>query len=207
MGSVLLLDRPVPAGPSSSVSQAQGILALDFFTVDTAWLRTFYVLFAIEVGSRRVFILGVAAKPDSAWMTQQARNLAVGDQLGPIRFVIHDRDAKFSGPSTRSSGPRAAKIVKIPIRAQGANAFAERWVRSARAECLDWTLMYGRRHLERVLRTYTVHYNAGRPHGGLDLKTPDPRPEPPCLLVRTDRAKIRRRDVLCGLIHEYELAA
>ena len=171
-------------------------MALDFFTVDTAWLRTFYVLFAIEVGSRRVFILGVTAKPDSAGMTQQARNWAVGERLGPIRFVVHDRDAKFSGPFDEVFRPEGAKIIKTPIRAPRANAFAERWAPSARTECLDWTLVYGRRHLERVLRTYTAHYNARRPHRGLDLKTPDPRPDPPRPLLTTDRAKIRRRDVL-----------
>jgi transposase InsO family protein len=164
------------------------------------------VLFAIEVGSRRVSILGVTAHPDSAWMTQQARNLAVGDRLEAIRFVIRDRDAKFCGPFDEVFRTEGAKVIKTPIRSPRANAFAERWVRSARTECLDWTLVSGRRHLERVLRVFAAHYNAGRPHRGLDLKTPDPRPDPPPLVL-TDAAHVGRRDVLGGLIHEYELAA
>ena len=184
--------------------QAHRMLALDFFTVETAWLRTLYVLFAIEVGSRRVSIFGVTANPDSAWMTQQARNLAVGERLASIRYVIRDRDAKFCGPFDEVFATEGVKIIKTPIRAPRPNAFAERWVRSARTECLDWTLVYGQRHLERVLRTYTAHYNAQRPHRGLDLKTPDPRPDPPQL---TDAVHVRRRDVLGGFIHEYELAA
>jgi putative transposase len=187
-------------------SQAHVILALDFFTVETAWLRTLYVLFAIEVGSRRVSILGVTAHPDSAWMTQQARNLAIGDRLEAIRFLIRDRDAKFCGPFDEVFGTEGAKVITTPIRSPRANAFAERWVRSARTECLDWTLVSGRRHLERMLRTYTTHYNHRRPHRGLDLKTPDPRPDPPPLVL-TDAADVRRRDVLGCLIHEYELAA
>jgi transposase InsO family protein len=96
-------------------------------------------------------------------------------------------------------------IVKTPIRAPRANAFAERWVRTARTECLDWMLVLGRRHLERVLRTYAAHYNEARPHRGLDLKTPEARPEP--IPRRADGAPVRRHDLLGGLIHEYDLAA
>jgi putative transposase len=96
------------------------------------------------------------------------------------------------------------KLIKTPIRAPRANAFAERWVRTVRTECLDWILVLGRRHLQRVLRAYAVHYNQVRPHRGLDLKTPEPRPYP---LPRADGARVRRHDVLGGLIHEYDLAA
>jgi putative transposase len=159
-------------------AQARGILAVDFFTVETLWLRTLYVLFVIEVGSRRVHVLGVTRNPDSAWVTQQARNLAVGEGLEGIRFLIRDRDAKYSGPFDEVFRSEGVSIVKTPIRAPRANAFAERWVRTVRTECLDWMLVLGRRHLERVLRTYAAHYNERRPHRGLELKTPDPQPDP-----------------------------
>jgi putative transposase len=184
-------------------SQAHAILALDFFTVETLSLRTLYVLFAIEVKSRRVHVLGVTRTPDSAWVTQQARNLAVGERLREIRFVIRDRDAKFSAPFDEVFGSGGARTVKTPIGAPRANAFAERWVRTVRTECLDWMLVFGRRHLERILRIYTRHYNGRRPHRGLELKTPDPPAAPESVGAG---APIRRRDVL-GLIHEYERAA
>jgi putative transposase len=199
---------PRRAGPTWSQflkSQAQGIVALDFFTVETVWLRTLYVLFAIELRSRRVRVLGVTRNPDSAWVTQQARNLAVGERFKEIRFVIRDRDTKFSGPFDEIFRSEGVNVVKTPIRAPRANAFAERWVRTVRAECLDWMLVLGRRHLEHVLRTYTAHYNLRRPHRGLELKTPDPQPDPAPWPAQG--ARVRTRDVLGGLIHEYDLAA
>jgi putative transposase len=186
-------------------AQAKGILALDFFTAETLWLRTLYVLFAIELGSRRVYVLGITANPDSAWVVQQARNLAVGEHLREIRFVIRDRDTKFSGPFDEVFRTEGVRIIKTPIRTPRANAFAERWVRTVRTECLDWILVLGGRHLERVLRAYASHYNERRPHRGLQLKPPDlwrdSGPWP------SDGVRVRRRDVLGGLIHEYELAA
>jgi transposase len=126
---------PRPDGPTWRVflrSQAQGILALDFFTVETVWLRTLYVLFAIHLGSRRVHVLGVTRNPDSAWVTQQARNLAVGERLDGVRFLIRDRDSKFSGPFDEIFRSEGVSIVKTPIRAPRANGFAERWVRTVR---------------------------------------------------------------------------
>ena len=186
-------------------SQAHGILALDFLTVETVRLRTLYVLFAIHVRSRRVHILGVTKNPDSAWVTQQARNLAVGERLGGIRFVIRDRDSKFSGPFDEVFRSEGVRIVRTQIRAPRANAFAERWVRTVRVECLDRMLLLGRRHAEQVLRAYAAHYNEARPHRGLDLRTPRRRPHPPPRPA--DGARVRRHDVLGGLIHEYELAA
>lgn len=198
---------PRRSGPTWSEflrSQAEGILAFDFLTVETVMLRTLYVLFAIEIGSRRVRVLGVTRNPDSAWVTQQARNLAVGEGPQRMRFLIRDRDTKFSGPFDEVFRSEGVKIIETPIRAPRANAFAERWVRTVRTECLDWTLVLGRRHLDRVLRIYIAHYNARRPHRGLDLRTPVPRPDPAPLAYG---AHVRRRDVLGGLIHEYELAA
>jgi putative transposase len=107
-------------------SQARVIMAFDFFTVETAWLRTLYVLFAIELRSRRVHVTGVTRNPDSAWVTQQARNLAMRGQLEGIRFVIRDRDSKFSGPFDEVFLTEGVRIIKTPIRAPRANAFAER---------------------------------------------------------------------------------
>jgi putative transposase len=131
---------PRRGGPTWSEflrAQARGILAFDFFTVETLMLRTLYVPFAIQVRSRRVHILGVTRNPDSAWVTQQARNLAVGE-LGGIRFLIRDRDAKFSAVFDEVFRTEGVKILKSPIRTPRAKAFAERWVRTVRTECLDW---------------------------------------------------------------------
>jgi putative transposase len=186
-------------------AQARGILALDFFTAETLWLRTLYVLFAIELRSRRVHVLGITANPDSAWVVQQARNLAVGEHLRDIRFVIRNRDAKFSAPFDEVFRTEAVRIIKTPIQSPRANAFAERWVRMVRTECLDWILVLSRRHLEQVLRAHASHYNGRRPHRGLRLKSPDPRPDSGPW--PSDGVRVRRRDVLGGLIHEYELAA
>jgi len=119
--------------------------------------------------------------------------------------VIRDRDSKFFGPFDEVFRSESVKIVKTPIRAPRANAFAERWVRTARAECLDWTLLLGRSHLERVFRAYAAHYNETRPHRGLELRTPESRPDPAPWLA--DGVRVRRRGVLGGLIHEYDLAA
>ncbi len=173
--------------------------------METVLLQTMFVLFAVHVGSRRVHILGVTKNPDSAWVTQQARNLAVGERLQTIRFLIRDRDAKFSGPFDEVLRCEGVRILKTPIRAPRANAFAERWVRTVRAECLDWMLLFGRRHLEVVLRTFAAHYNARRPHRALGLNTPDPRPE--AAPWPAEGVRVRRHDLLGGLIHEYELAA
>jgi putative transposase len=129
----------------------------------------------------------------------------VGDRPERIRFVIRDRDSKFSGPFDEVFRTEGVKIVKTPIRSPRANAFAELWVRTVRTECLDWMLIFGRRHLVRVLRAYVIHYNRARPHRGVDLRTPEPRPDrAPC---PTRRPRVRTHRVLGGLIREYELAA
>src|SRR6266498_1425243 len=144
-------------------AQAQGMWACDFFTVETAWLRTLYVLFFIEHGSRRVRLARVTANPDGVWMRQQARNLTVEERLQDVRLLLHDRDAKFSGPFDEIVRGEGVRVIKTPVRAPQANAIAERWVRSVRNECLDHILVFGRRHLERILGGYVTHYNAERP--------------------------------------------
>jgi putative transposase len=139
------------------------MLACDFFTVETVSLRRFYVLFFIELGSRRVHLAGCTANPTGAWVTQQARNLNFTHVLERMRFLIHDRDSKFSTTFDDVFRSEGIKVIHTPIRAPQANAYAERFVRTVRAECLDWLLILGRRHLEWVLRSYTAHYNRERP--------------------------------------------
>lgn len=185
-------------------AQAQGMVACDFFTVETVWLRTLYVLFWIELGSRRVHLAGVTANPDCAWVSQQARNLAIEERLENVRHLIHDRDAKFCGPFDAIIRSEGVRVIETPVRAPRANAVAERWVRSVRTECLDHILIFGRRHLEQVLRGYLTHYNAERPRRSLGLAAPAG--EPP-VARGSPPSEIRRRDVLDGLIHEYYAAA
>ncbi len=187
--------------------QAAWMLACDFLTVESVTLKTLYVLVWIELGTRRVHLGGATSNPDSAWVSQQARNLAMAllDQGRSPKFLIHDRDTKFSGSFDEVFRSEGMRIVLTPIRAPNANAVCERWVGTVRAECLDWTLVLGRRHLERVLRIYVGHYNEARPHRGLALRTPIGNPSPPVGELRA--ADVRRWDVLGGLIHEYGVAA
>jgi putative transposase len=131
--------------------------------------------------------------------------LAVGERLRSVRFAIRDRDSKFSGPFDEVIRSEGVRIIRTPVRAPRANAFAERWVRTVRAECLDWMLVLSRRHLERVLRSYAAHYNGRRPHRGLELKTPDSRPI--SAPWPAEGARVRTCNILGGLIHDYELAA
>src|SRR5215207_2716997 len=156
--------------------QAAGIVACDFLTVDTIWLRRLYVLFFIEHGTRRVHLAGVTGNPDGAWVTQQARNLLlVLEKRGRrVRFLLHDRDAKFSRSFDDVFRSEGAEVLVTPVRAPRANAYAERWVRTVRTECLDWLLIVGRGHLAQVLRVYVEHYNEHRPHRALGLQAPDP---------------------------------
>ena len=196
-------------GPSWSEflrSQAEGILACDFFTVETAFLKTLYVLFFIEVGSRRLHITTATPHPSGRFVTQQARNLSfkLDERSEPVRFLIHDRDAKFSRSFDDVFASEGIRVICTSFRAPNANAFAERWVETLRADCLDWQLVLGPRHLDRVLRIYVEHYNQKRPHRGLQLWAPE-RASPVELLDSVP--DIQRRDLLGGLIHEYKSAA
>jgi transposase InsO family protein len=153
---------------------------------------------------QRVYVSGATSHPDSAWVTQKARNLTIEERLEGVRFLLHDRDAKFSGPSDSVFESEGIRVIRTPIRAPKANAFAERFVRTAKTECLDHMLIYGRRHLERVLGAYVAHYLQERPHRGLGLATPSgrsasARPGPDSVL--------HQRDILGGLVHEYDWAA
>ncbi len=202
---------PVPRGGPTwkqfLTAQAKGTLATDFFVVDSIGLSQLYVLFVIELQSRVVHILGVTDHPTGSFVTQVARNLAgdLTENGRSFRFLIRDRDAKFTASFDDVFASEGIEVIKTPVRSPRANAIAERWVRTAREECLDWTLVLGRRHLEAVLRDYVRHYNQHRPHRGLRLEAPSPvatiSPTPLSL------SDIARHDVLGGLIHEYRAAA
>ncbi len=194
--------------------QAASILECDFLTVDTVFLKRFYALFFIELASRRVHLAGVTANPDGAWVTQQARNLLMrlDDQGVRARFLIRDRDSKFTRDFDEVFRSEGIRIIKAPVRAPRARAHAERWVGSLRRECLDRLLILGRRHLASVVRVYAQHYNEHRPHRslaqGAPLAKPPPRTGERAPMVEPFRLdRLRRRDRLGGLLHEYELAA
>jgi putative transposase len=188
--------------------QAAGILACDFFTVDTVWLQRLYVLFVIELRSRRGHLAGVTAHPTGPWVAQQARNLLLdlGDRAAAFNFLIRDRDAKFSRAFDDVWRSTGAEIIRTPVQAPNANAVAERWIGTVRRECLDHLLIVGRQHLVGVLRGYVEHYNQRRPHRSLGLGTPMPSVAGDAASAPALR-QLRRRDVLGGLIREYEWAA
>ena len=181
-------------------AQAAAIVATDFFTIDTVFLKRLYVLLFMELSTRRVLHWAVTDSPDEAWVTQQARNLAWRTQeIGvPLRFLICDHDTKFCAEFQAIVKGEGMEVIRTPIMAPKANAHCERLIGSARRECFDWLLVANRRHLERVLAEYVDHYNRERPHRGLELATPIARSDPVGVL---GRISVRAR--LGGLIHEY----
>ncbi len=202
---------PRRTGPSWSEflrAQAAGIVATDFFTVETIWLRTLYVLVFIELDTRRISLGSSTGRPGSAWVTQQARNLSMEleDRSRSVRFLIRDRDSKFSSSFDEVFRSDGTRLILTPIRAPNANAYAERVIGTLRSECLDRMLIFGPRHLDRVLRDYEAHYNLSRPHRSLELAVPVPAAPGPGQ-VPTDPRYVGRTDVLGGLIHEYEAVA
>jgi transposase InsO family protein len=197
--------RASPTWRQFLASQAAGILACDFLHVDTVFLRRLHVLFVMEIQTRRVHIPGVTAHPTSPWITQQARNLLMdlGACASQFRFLIRDRDSKFTAAFDDVFVGNGARVIKTPVRSPRANSFAERYVGTLRRECLDHLLIYGERHLQRILAEYTRHYNEHRPHQSRGQRPP--LHEPGRAIDMT--ARITHGQVVHGLISEYRRAA
>jgi putative transposase len=199
---------PRRAGPTWQQflsAQAHAILAVDFAHVDTVFLRRLYVLVVVEHSRRRVHIAGITAHPTDVWVTQQARNLLtdLGDRADRFRFLIRDRDSKFTAAFDAVFTGVDIRIIRTPTRAPRANAIAERFIGTLRRECLDHVLITGRRHLAAVLSEYAQHFNTHRPHRSLHQRPPAGDTQP-----RSEAAiRVLRRDRLGGLLHEYTQVA
>ena len=204
-----ILDRhgiqPVPVRNSSMgwrqlmTRYKEQILACDFFTIDTVWLQTIYVLFFIELGSRRIHFAGVTSNPNPTWITQQARQWVwdLHDRGRRLQFLIHDNDCSFSKAFDADFESEGIYIIHTPFQAPNANAHAERWVRTVREECLDHILLINAEHLQRVLIEFAQYYNTSRPHQGIDQQMPIPDNIP------KNTGFIQRRNVLGGIINDY----
>jgi len=201
--------RSGPSWPQFLVAQAKGLMACDFFHVDTVLLRRLYVLVFIHHDTRLLRIAGVTAKPVAEWVTQQARNLSLdlADQATAVRFLIRDRDTKYTASFDALFAVECVGIIKTPVQAPRANAICERVIGTIRRECLDRMLILGRRHLEAVLAEYVEHYNTHRPHRSLNQRSPSALDATPPLIGDVDLARLRRTDHLGGLVHEYRIAA
>ena len=204
----LLRRHGVPTSPHRSRmswreflrAQASGIVVADYFTVETSNLKRLHVLFFMELGRRRIASFGVTAHPNQAWVSQQVRNLSWRlEDLGlPVQFLICDHDKKFPFAVEHILAAQGVRVIRTPIQAPVANCYAERWVGSARRECLDWLIILGRRHLERVLGEFVDHYNHARPHRGLHLQPPEGDTGRP-----NTQGNVACRARLGGLIREY----
>src|ERR1022692_1621937 len=203
------VPRRGPTWPEFLRSQAHSVLATDFFTVDTMSLKQLYALFVIELSTRQVHILGVTKHPTGPFVTQVARNLVADlvDRGRSIKFLIRDRDTKFTTGFDEVIASEGIRIIKTPVRSPRANAFAERFVGTVRRECLDRLLIFGCTHLEQVLGEYVAHYNDHRPHRSLDQQAPRTLGFAPDPIDKPDPTQLRRNAVLGGLIHEYRLVA
>ncbi len=191
-------------------AQAKGIVACDFFCVETVFLKTLYVLVFMHIETRRILGVGVSANPDGTWVTQQARNMVMDLDDDPepcMRFLLRDRDAKYCGSFDAVFATEGTEVVLIPYRTPQANCHIERLIGGLRREVLDHVLILGRGHLLDVLRQYAAHHNSHRPHRGLALRRPHdvgrlvPGPGP----ARPEA--IKRHEILGGLIHEYHARA
>jgi putative transposase len=180
------------------------ILACDFFTIETLFLKTLYVLFFIDLGTRQMYFAGCTEHPTKAWVTQQARQMVwqLEDRETPVRFLIHDRDTKFTQSFDTVFKSEKMKSIRTPYCAPNANAFAERWVRTVREECLDKLIIINQQRLRQVMMEYTTYYNMSRPHQGIEQHTPVPYSKPV-----DNSGPIVCHDVLGGIIHDYQRAA
>jgi putative transposase len=196
--------RASPTRQQFLAAQASGILACDFLHVDTVFLRRVYVLFVMEIQTRTVHLLGVTAHPTGAWTTQQARNLLMelSERAGRFRFLIRDRDSKFTVAFDEVFAGNGTRVIKTPARSPQANSFAERFVGTLRRECLDHLLILGEQHLRAVLAEYSRHYNGHRPHQARSQRPP----QREAGQVVDITARIERRQAVGGLISEYRRA-
>jgi transposase InsO family protein len=204
----LMQNHGVPTSPRRSRvswreflrAQASAIVATDYFTVDTWNLKRLHVLFFMELGTRRILWFGVTESPNQEWVSQQARNLTweLQEQALQAKYLICDNDKKFPFTFESVLAGAGIRVIRTPLQAPKANAYAEHWVGSARRECSDWLIVGGRRHLERVLDEYVDHYNNARPHRGLQLHPPNGG-----LNGLSARGAIRCRSRLGGLLREY----
>jgi putative transposase len=201
--------RSGPTWAEFLAAQAKGLMACDFFHVDTVLLKRLYVLVFIHHDTRLVRIAGVTANPVVGWVAQQARNISMEltDQASAVKFLIRDRDTKFTASFDAVFTAEGTRVIKSPIRASRANAVCERVIGTIRRECLDRTLILGRRHLEAVLAEYVEHYHSHRPHRSLEQLAPSASGRTPAAISDVDLARLRRFDRLGGLIHEYRMVA
>ena len=209
----ILTDNGIDPSPNrsevtwSEFLHSQAAVACDFFTVDTALLRRYYVLFFIKVDTREVFYAGTTAKPTGAWTTQAARNLFLryGERLDGSRALVRDRASQFVDAFDEVFRSEGFKILPTPVRTPVANAFAERWIGSIRRELLDRTIIWNQRQLERLAVDYIAHHNQHRPHQSLGQQPPTPVHDPPDATSAT--VTVLRTNRCDGLIHEYRNVA
>jgi transposase InsO family protein len=210
----ILRARRLPPAPQRSReydwrtftrAHAESLLACDFFHVDLANLRRVYVFFVMDVRDRMVHILGVTPYPTGEWTVQAAREFTwrLADRAGSARYLVRDRAGKFTDAFDAVFAAEGIEVFRSAPQCPRMNAFAERWVRTVRAECTDRMLLLAQRHLEQVLAEYVEHYNTHRAHQALDLRAPTDEPN----VIPFPAARIARRPVLGGLISEYEAAA
>jgi putative transposase len=197
--------RASPTWRQFLTSQASGILSCDFLHAGTVFLKRLYVFFVMEIETRRVHILGVTAHSTGAWTAQQARNLLMdlGERAGRFKFLIRDRDSKFTPMFDEVFAGNGMRIIKTPVRSPQANSFAERYAGTLRRECPGHLLIHGERHLRQILAQYAQHYNDHRPHQARDQRPPLHEPGRPIDVA----ARIKRRQAVQGLISEYRRAA
>jgi hypothetical protein len=175
------------------------LLCCDFFVVESLFLRTYYMLFFLEIGTRRVHLAGVTANPNGQWVAQQARQYiwAIEEREEMFRCLIHDNDKKLTDAFDDVFQSKQIHVIHTPIEVPNANSFAERWVLSARSECLDHMLVLNETHLLRVLQTYIDYYNKRRPHQRLEQQSPIPYPE------TRNTGAVKQRKLLGGILNDY----
>ena len=200
------LRRTDPTWPQFLRSQAEAILACDFFTADLLDGTQAYVLAVTGHATRRIRILGVTLHPTGAWTAQQARNLIMdlGEQAHRVKFMIRDRGSNYIAAFDPVLADAGIRTVLCNVRRPCMNAIAERWIGGCRRELLDRTLIWNEKHLRRILREYETHHNQHRPHRSLDSAAPlEPLPEP----VDLEQYRVQRHPRVSGMINEYRMVA